>query len=56
MEIDFTPPSQTQIDTANNMPEEDLLNFELSDEKDEHYQPIPGCSKGKEIYNDSCGI
>ena len=49
MEIDFSPTlstSKSQIDTAYNIPQEDLINFELTDEEDKHYQPVPGCSKG----------
>ena len=50
MEIDFIPPtSNTQIAATSNIPYEDLVNFELTDEIDEHYQPVPGCSKGKSI-------
>jgi hypothetical protein len=48
MEIDFLPSNNIEIDTANNIPDEDLVNFELTDEKDEHYQPVPSFSKDSE--------
>ena len=51
MDIDFSQPAKKEPTIATyRIPEEDLMNYELSDKEDEHYQPMLVDSQGKYVH------